>query len=58
MKGILKILLFIIAIAIGGVLGNNLLICFDLYKICLFGVTCIVLGNVFHPVDKKISSIK
>lgn len=56
MKRILRILLFILAIAIGGVIGNNLLICFEMYKMCFFGVACIVLGYVFHAIDKKISS--
>jgi hypothetical protein len=58
MKRILRILLFVFAIAIGGVLGNNLLMGFELYKMCFFGVACIVLGYAFHAVDKKISSDK
>ncbi|MFA9466675.1 MAG: hypothetical protein ACERKN_20630 [Velocimicrobium sp.] len=57
MKRILRILLFMFAIAIGGVLGNYLLLDFELYKMCFFGVACIVLGYVFHAVDKKIASL-
>lgn len=54
MRKILRILLFMIAIATGSLLGN-LLTGFELYKMCLFGAACFTFGYLFHAIDKIIS---
>jgi len=55
MKRILRILLFVFAVTIGGMLGYRLLIGFVLYKMCFFGIACILLGYAFHAIDKNFS---
>jgi hypothetical protein len=57
MKRVLRMLLFICAIALGSLIGN-LLIGFELQNICLFVVTCMVLGYVFYTIDQKVLSKK
>lgn len=56
MKTVLKVIMFILAIAIGGLLGYYLLVGFELLKMLLFGAACIALGYLFHAIDKKISN--
>jgi hypothetical protein len=58
MKIALRILLLIVAIAIGGVLDNYLLLGLELSKILFLGATCIAFGHLFHAVDNKIMGIK
>ena len=58
MKRMLRILLFISAIAIGGMLGSYLLEGFELYKVCFFGIACILLGHAFHAIEMKIIVMK
>ena len=58
MKKTLRMLLFVFAIAIGGLLGYYLLTEFELSNICFFGAACILLGYVFHAVDKKLMERK
>ena len=58
MKTALRMLLLIVAMAIGGLLGNYLLLGFELSKMLFWGASCIALGHLFHAVDKKIMGIK
>lgn len=53
MKKIIRVLLFVFAIAVGALLGAYLLIGFELSKMCFFLGACILLGCVLHVVDKK-----
>jgi len=47
--------MIIVAIGIGGVLGLYLLADYDVMKMVGFGVSCVVLGCLFHMLDKKLS---
>lgn len=58
MKTTFRIILLIIAIAIGGLLGRYLLVEYEIPKILLFIATCIVLGQLFYIVDTKIMDKK
>ena len=42
----------------GGLLGNYLLLGFELSKMLFWGASCIALGHLFHAVDKEIMGIK
>lgn len=55
LKRIFRLLLLVIAIMIGGILGYILLTGFEIYRMCVFGVACIILGRAFHTIDKIIS---
>ena len=48
-------LLFILALAIGGGLGYILLQGSEPLNMSIFAVACVLLGEVFHQIDKKIS---
>ncbi|MEA4972273.1 hypothetical protein SDC9_106525 [bioreactor metagenome] len=58
MKTTFRIILLIIAIAIGGLLGRYLLVGYEIPKILLFIASCIVLGQLFYIVDTKIMGKK
>jgi uncharacterized membrane-anchored protein YitT (DUF2179 family) len=58
MKTTFRIILLIIAIAIGGLLGSYLLVGYEIPKMLLFLASCIVLGQLFHIVDTKIMGKK
>ena len=51
---IVRLLLLIAALSIGGSLGYKLLIGFESVKIILFIVSTVILGEVFYQIDKKI----
>ncbi len=55
MKKTLRILLFVFALVIGGFLGWYLLSGYELTKMLIFVIACILLGYVFHEVDKKLN---
>lgn len=57
-KKVIRALLFVFAIAMGGLLGYYLLVGYELSKLCFFGAACIVLGYVFHAIDKKLEEKK
>jgi len=54
MKTTLRIILLISAIVIGGLLGRYLLVGYEIHKMILFFVLCIVLGQLFYIADTKI----
>ncbi len=53
---LIRLVLLVIVLVIGGLLGYKLLVGFEPVKITLFVVSTIILGEVFHQIDKKISS--
>lgn len=55
MKHFGRLLLLAGALAIGGGLGYLLLPGFDTGKMIVFFIVCMVLGEVFYQIDKKIS---
>ena len=55
MKRILRLLLFIATLAVGGWLGAVLLTDFEPLKILAFSAICGVLGEVVYRIDKRIS---
>lgn len=54
MKHLERLLLLVIALAAGGGLGYMLLPQFDPVKMCIFGISCLILGEIFHQIDKRI----
>lgn len=55
MKHIKRLLLLAAALAVGGGLGNMLLPDFEPVKMIVFAVACVVLGEFFYQIDKRIS---
>ena len=55
MKKIIRLVLFIIALAIGGLLGTIFLADFEPLKMLAFFAICGILGVVFHQIDKRIT---
>lgn len=55
MKKIIRLVLFIIALAIGGLLGTIFLADFEPLKMLAFFAICGILGVVFHRIDKRIT---
>ena len=55
MKKVVRMILFIAALAIGGWLGTIFLTEIEPLKILAFFAICVVLGVVFHQIDKRIS---
>lgn len=55
MKKIIRLVLFIIALAIGGLLGTIFLADFEPLKMFAFFAICGILGVVFHQIDKRIT---
>jgi len=55
MKKVFRIILFIMALAIGGWLGKIFLAEFEPLKVLAFFAVCGVLGVVFHQLDKRIT---
>lgn len=54
MKHLSRLLLLVIALAVGGLLGYFLLPDFEIGKMIIFGAMCFVLGEILYQVDKKI----
>lgn len=57
MRRFARLFLFVTALAVGGVLGYELLSNFESLgslNWVLFMITCLVLGEVFHLIDKWI----
>jgi len=50
-----RFLLLVIALAVGGGLGHKLLSDFEPVNMMIFAVCCLVLGEVFYQLDKKIT---
>lgn len=55
MKHFGRLLLLVIALAVGGGLGYMLLPEFDPMKMIVFAAACCVLGEIFYQIDKRIS---
>lgn len=55
MKHFERLLLLVIALAVGGGLGCKLLPDFEPIKMVIFAVACVILGEVFYQIDKRIS---
>ncbi len=55
MKRLGRFLLLVLALMVGGGLGSALLSGPEPVKIILFMVACLILGNIFYQIDKKIS---
>ena len=49
-----RLLLFVAALVVGGMLGYKLLSCSGPFKYLIFMVACMLLGEVFHLIDKWI----
>lgn len=47
--------LLVIALAVGGGLGYKFLPDFEPFKMLIFGIACVILGEVFYQIDKLIS---
>ncbi|MDO5407747.1 MAG: hypothetical protein Q4F28_10540 [Eubacteriales bacterium] len=50
-----RLLLLIPALVVGGGLGYKLLPDFEPMKIIIFAIVCVILGEVFYQIDKRIS---
>lgn len=55
MKHFEKLLLLVIALAVGGGLGYKLLPDFEPVKMMIFAGACVILGEVLYQIDKRIS---
>ena len=55
MKHFVRLLLLTVALAVGGGLGCLLIHGFDTVKMIVFFIACIVFGEVFYQIDKRIS---
>lgn len=55
MKHFERLLMLVIALAVGGGLGYKLLYSFEPVKMIIFAIACVILGEVFHQIDKGIS---
>lgn len=55
MKHFERLLLLVIALAVGGGLGYMLLPDFEPKKMIIFAIACVVLGEIFYQIDKRIS---
>ena len=54
MKHLRRLLLLIIALAVGGGLGAKLLSDFEPVKMIIFCAVCVILGEVFYQIDRRI----
>lgn len=52
---VLRLLLMIMTLAIGGFLGYKLLVDFEPVKITMFVVSVMVLSPIIYQIDKRIS---
>nr|WP_312578028.1 hypothetical protein [Sedimentibacter sp.] len=57
-KIVFQTILGILAIVTGGFLGSILLPGFNVLKMIIFALSCIVLGHLFSFISKKISEIQ
>ena len=55
MKKMFRLVLFVLALAVGGWLGTIFLAEFEPLKMLAFFAICGVLGAVFHQIDKRIT---
>lgn len=55
MKHFERLLILVIALAVGGGLGYKLLPDFEPVKMITFAITCVILGEVLYQIDKRIS---
>lgn len=55
MKHFERVLLLVIALAVGGGLGYKLLPDFEPVKMIIFAICCLILEEIFYRIDKKLS---
>ena len=55
MKHFERLLLLVLALAVGGGLGYKLLPNFEPMKMIVFAAICVILGEVCYQIDKRIS---
>jgi len=55
MKHFGRLLLLVIALTVGGGLGHKFLSDFEPVKMMAFAICCLILGEVFYQIDKKIT---
>lgn len=55
MKHFERMLLLVIALAVGGGLGYKFLPGFEPVKMIIFEICCLILGETFYRIDKKLS---
>lgn len=55
MKHFERMLLLVIALAVGGGLGYKLLPDFEPVKMIIFAICILILGEIFYQFDKKLS---
>lgn len=55
MKHFERLLLLVLALAVGGGLGYKLLPNFEPMKMIIFAIVCVILSKVFYQIDKRIS---
>ena len=58
MKKIFRLVLFVVALAVGGWLGTILLADFEPLKMLVFLAICGVMGVVFHQIDMRFAKDK
>lgn len=54
MKHLGRLVLLVLALAVGGGLGQFLLAGFEPMKVLIFFAACSLLGNVFYQIDRHI----
>lgn len=55
MKHIGRLFLIAFALILGGISGYKLLPGFELIKMIIFAFICLVLGELFYQIDRRIS---
>ncbi len=53
MKHFERLILLVLALAVGGGLGAIFLTDFEPVKMIVFAITCILLGEVFYQIDTR-----
>lgn len=54
MKHFERLLLLVLALMVGGGLGYKFLVDFEPIKMLIFAIACVILGEVFYQIDKRI----
>ena len=54
MKHFERLLLLVLALMVGGGLGYKFLVDFEPIKMLIFATACVILGEVFYQIDKRI----
>lgn len=57
MKHFERLLLLVLALMVGGGLGYKFLVDFEPIKMLIFAIACVILGEVFYQIDKRIGGV-